>query len=64
MLTVCHNYPSKKDPNLPSNLPDPKMFNIQQIETLPVTSVQLKTATNRDPILIKVPYRTKLWRLW
>ena len=37
-----------------TKVPDPKLFNIQQIETLPVTGTQLKTATNRDTILSKV----------
>ena len=37
-----------------TKVPDPKLFNIQQIETLPVTATQLKTATNRDTILSKV----------
>lgn len=41
---------SKQD----SKLPDPRLFNIQQIETLPVTSAQVKTATNRNTILSKV----------
>ena len=39
--------------------PDPKLFNIQRIETLPVTATQLKTATNRDTILSKVLRYTK-----
>ena len=46
---------SEKD----TKVPDAKLFNIQQIETLPVTSAQLKTATNRDPILSKVLRYTK-----
>ena len=43
-------------------LPDPKLFNIQQIETLPLTAAQLKTATARDPELSKVLiYATTGW---
>ena len=40
-------------------LPDPKLFNIQQIETLPLMAAQLKTATARDPDLSKVLTYTK-----
>ena len=40
-------------------LPDPKLFNIQQIETLPLMAAQLKTATARDPELSKVLMYTK-----
>ena len=40
-------------------LPDPKLFNIQQIETLPLMAAQLKTATARDPELSKVLTFTK-----
>lgn len=39
-------------------MPDPKLFNIRQIETLPVTA-QLDTATNRDPVLSRVLRYTK-----
>jgi len=46
---------SEKD----TKVPDPELFNIQQIETLPVTSAQLKTATNQDPILSRVLRYTK-----
>ena len=40
-------------------LPEPSIFNVRQIEALPVTSVQLKAATRRDPILSKVLLHTK-----
>ena len=46
---------SEKD----TKAPDPKLFNIQQIETLPVTATQLKAVTNRDAILSKVLRYTK-----
>ena len=46
---------SEKD----TKVPDAKLFNIQQIETLSVTSAQLKTAINWDPILSKVLRYTK-----
>ncbi len=54
---VCLVYPflTVRD----AKVPDPKLFNIQQIETLPVTSAQLKTATNRDPVLSRVLRYTK-----
>ena len=43
-------------------VPDPKFFKIQQIETLPVTAAQLKTATNRDSALSRVlKYTKKGW---
>ncbi len=33
---------------------DPTIFNLQQMSSLPVTSVQLSAATRRDSILSKV----------
>lgn len=53
MLKVCHSYSSLAVSKI-SKLPDPRLFNMQQIETLPVTSAQVKTATNRNTILSKV----------
>ena len=46
---------SEKD----ARVPDLKLFNILQIETLPVTAAQLKTATNIDPVLSRVLRYTK-----
>ena len=51
-VTLPHN---EKD----AKVPDPNLFNTQQIETLLVTSAQLKTATNQDPILSRVLRYTK-----
>ena len=48
-LPFPHNEKDAKIPN-----PNCKLFNIQQIETFPVTSAQLNTATNWDPILSRV----------
>ena len=36
------------------SLSDPEIFNISQIEALPVTGVQLQAATRTDPVLSKV----------
>jgi len=48
------------------NPPDPAIFNIRQMEALPVTSSELQAATRADPLLGKIlcyvrihwPYRT------
>ena len=46
---------SEKD----SKLPDPNLFAIHQIETLPITSAQLAVATKQDRLLSKVLRYTK-----
>ena len=38
---------------------EPSVFNISQIESLPVTAAQVEAATRTDPILIKVLHYTK-----
>ena len=38
---------------------DPDMFNIRQMEALPVTSEQLRNATRKDPVLSRVVDYTK-----
>ena len=44
------------------NSPDAGIFNLSQMEALPVTTSQLKTATHTDPILSKViPYLRGTW---
>ena len=40
--------------NTTASLSDPEIFNISQIEALPVTGVQLQDATRTDPVLSKV----------
>ena len=40
-------------------LAEPSIFNVRQLENLPVTATQLKTMTRRDPVLSKVLYYTK-----
>ena len=35
-------------------LSEPSIFNVRQIENLPVTAIQLRAATRQDPILAKV----------
>ena len=40
-------------------LAEPSIFNVRQIENLPVTAAQLKTMTRRDPVLSKVLHYTK-----
>ena len=40
-------------------LPEPSVFSIRQIDNLPVTAMQLKTVTQRDPVLSKVLHYSK-----
>ena len=40
-------------------LSESSVFNVRQIENLPVTAMQLKTATRRDPVLSKVLHYSK-----
>ena len=48
-----------KDSITVGNLPDAANFNIAQIDSLPVTTVELESATRKDPILSKVLYYTR-----
>ena len=45
-------------------LPEPSVFNVRQIENLPVTAMQLKTVTRRDPVLSKVTVTDDLKLYW
>ena len=40
-------------------LPEPSIFNVRQIENLPVTATKLRTVTRRDPVLSKVLHYSK-----
>ena len=40
-------------------LPEPSVFNVRQIENLTVTAMQLKTVTQRDPVLSNVLHYSK-----
>ena len=42
-----------------NELSEPSIFNVRQIENLPETATQLRTATRQDPILGKVLIYTK-----
>ena len=51
-----------KDLTPVGNPPDPAIFNIAQVDALPVSSTQLQSATRADPILGKVlSYVRRQW---
>ncbi len=50
---------SVSSPSLETCRPDLEVFNMRQMEALPVTSEQLRTATRRDPVLSRVVNYTK-----
>jgi len=50
---------SSSSPSQEVYLSDPDVFNIRQMEALPVTSEQLRNATRKDPVLSRVVDYTK-----
>ena len=54
LLTTIFGAKTLKSQEAPITSDEPAIFNVSQIESLPVTSQKLRTATRTDPVLSKV----------